>query len=70
MSLVGLKDAESYGFGLARFLQDRDVAVVEQDRPDRQMRPKMGKCDPADAVAAARTALSGTASVAANTAAR
>ena len=39
-----------------------DVTVVEVDRPDRKARRAKGKSDPIDAYAAARAALSGTAS--------
>ena len=60
---VGVEGTGSYGVGLARFLTTVDVEVVEVDRPNRQMRRKVGKSDPVDAVAAARAALSGAASV-------
>jgi len=60
---VGVEGTGSYGVGLARFLHSRDVVVVEVDRPNRQKRRKMGKSDPTDALAAARAALSGEASV-------
>ena len=62
VSLVGVEGTGSWGVGLARFLADADVAVVEVDRPNRQARRKVGKSDPTDAVAAARAALSGAAS--------
>jgi len=62
VSLVGVEGTGSWGVGLARFLADADVAVVEVDRPNRQTRRKVGKSDPTDAVAAARAALSGAAS--------
>ncbi len=61
--LVGVEGTGSWGVGLARFLRDQDVVVVEVDRPNRQVRRKVGKSDPTDAVAAARGALSGAASV-------
>ncbi len=60
---VGVEGTGSYGVGLARFLAVADVEVVEVDRPNRQVRRKHGKSDPTDAVAAARAALSGQASV-------
>ncbi len=60
---VGVEGTGSYGVGLARFLTVADVEVVEVDRPNRQVRRKQGKSDPTDAVAAARAALSGQASV-------
>jgi transposase len=63
VTLVGVEGTGSWGVGLARFLHDQDVAVVEVDRPNRQTRRKVGKSDPTDAVAAARGALSGAASV-------
>ena len=61
VSLVGVEGTGSWGIGLARFLAGEEVEVVEVDRPNRQARHKVGKSDPADAVAAARAALSGTA---------
>ena len=39
----------SWGVGLARFLGDHDVMVVEVDRPNRQKRRREGKSDPTDA---------------------
>ena len=63
VSLVGVEGTGSYGVGLARFLHDEGVAMVEVDRPNRQTRRKVGKSDPTDAVAAARAALSGAAAV-------
>jgi transposase len=63
VSLVGVEGTGSYGVGLARFLHEEGIAVVEVDRPNRQTRRKVGKSDPTDAVAAARAALSGAAAV-------
>jgi transposase len=63
LSLVGVEGTGSYGVGLARFLHEEGIAVVEVDRPNRQTRRKVGKSDPTDAVAAARAALSGVAAV-------
>ena len=60
---VGVEGTGSWGVGLARFLADHDVMVVEVDRPNRQKRRKQGKSDPTDAVAAARAVLSGEATV-------
>jgi transposase len=62
MAAVGIEGTGSYGAGLARFLLDHDVEVVEVDRPNRQERARKGKSDPADAIEAARAALSGRAS--------
>ncbi len=60
---VGVEGTGSWGVGLTRFLHSEDVVVVEVDRPNRQKRRKFGKSDPTDALAAARAALSGEASV-------
>lgn len=58
---VGVEGTGSYGAGLARHLAAAGVEVVEVDRPDRRLRRRRGKSDPVDAEAAARAALSGTA---------
>ena len=60
---IGVEGTGSWGVGLARFLADQEVVVVEVDRPNRQTRRKQGKSDPTEAVSAARAALSGEASV-------
>ncbi len=60
---VGVEGTGSYGVGLARFLTTTGIEVVEVDRPNRQLRRRKGKSDPTDALAAARAALSGEASV-------
>jgi len=60
---VGVEGTGSWGVGLTRFLHDQEVVVVEVDRPNRQKRRKEGKSDPTDALAAARAALSGEATV-------
>lgn len=65
--LVGVEGTGSYGAGLTRHLHRQGVKVVEVDRPNRQVRRRRGKSDPADAVAAARAAMSGDASVDAKT---
>src|SRR6516164_6497382 len=56
---VGVEGTGSYGASLARSLRAAGVKVVEVDRPNRQARRRTGKSDPADAVEAARAALSG-----------
>ena len=58
---VGVEGTGCYGAGLARHLRRLGLAVVEVDRPNRQVRNRKGKSDHIDAVAAARAALSGTA---------
>jgi transposase len=65
---VGVEGTGSYGAGLARFLRSSGVEVVEVDRPNRQARRRTGKSDPADAIEAARAALSGRAQGAGKTA--
>ncbi|MGH9260404.1 MAG: IS110 family transposase [Acidimicrobiales bacterium] len=64
---IGIEGTGSYGAGLARFLRDAGVEVVEVDRPNRQVRRRRGKSDPVDAVEAARAAQSGRAFGAAKT---
>ena len=59
LARVGIEGTSSYGAGLARYLRRAGVEVVEVDRPNRQSRRRTGKSDPADAVEAARGALSG-----------
>ena len=58
---IGVEGTGSWGVGVARFLHDEGIEVVEVDRPNRQARRKEGKSDPTDAVSAARGALSGAA---------
>ncbi len=60
---VGVEGTGSWGVGLTRFLGDQEVVVIEVDRPNRQKRRKQGKSDQTDALAAARAALSGEATV-------
>jgi transposase len=57
----GVEGTSSYGAGIARFLRDRGISVVEVNRPDRATRRRLGKSDPIDAEAAARAVLAGTA---------
>jgi transposase len=61
VGVVGVEGTGSYGAGLARYLLDRQVTVVEADRPDRRTRRQRGKSDPIDAEAAARAVLAGVA---------
>ncbi len=61
ISLVGVEGTGSYGAGVTRHLTDKAIQVVEVDRPNRQARHRAGKTDAIDAIAAARAALSGTA---------
>ena len=56
---VGVEGTGSYGAGLAWFLTDADIVVIEVSRPNRQHRRRYGKSDPADAEGAARAVLSG-----------
>lgn len=56
---AGVEGTGAYGAGVARFLSDQGVQVVEVDRPNRQRRRRRGKSDPTDAEAAARAVLAG-----------
>jgi transposase len=59
LELVGVEGTGSYGAGLARYLAEQEVPVVEVNRPNRQARRRRGKSDPADAISAAESALNG-----------
>ena len=56
---VGVEGAGSYGAGLTRHLTRAGVEVVEVNRPNRQLRRRLGKTDTTDAQGAARAALNG-----------
>src|SRR5215831_653551 len=56
---AGVEGTGSFGAGLARFLSEQGVAVVEVTRPSRRSRRHLGKSDTADAEAAARMVLAG-----------
>jgi transposase len=58
---VGVEGTGSYGVGVAGYLAEQKVKVVEVNRPDRAARRRHGKSDPIDAVAAAMAALNGSA---------
>jgi transposase len=60
---VGVEGTGSYGSGLARYLTEQEVTVVEVNRPNRQARRSQGKSDVIDAIAAARAVISGQATV-------
>ena len=55
----GVEGTGSYGAGLSRFLCKQGHAVLEVNRPNRQLRYQKGKNDPLDAESAARAVLSG-----------
>jgi transposase len=55
----GVEGTGSYGAGLSRFLVAQGHAVLEVNRPDRQLRRRKGKSDPLDAESAARAVLGG-----------
>ena len=59
ISRVAVEGTGSYGLSLVRFLREAGLDVVEVCRPNRQLRRRRGKSDPADAEAAARAALAG-----------
>jgi transposase len=54
----GIEGTGSYGAGLSRFLGEQGHAVLEVNRPNRQLRHQKGKSDPLDAENAARAVLS------------
>ena len=56
---VGIEGTGSYGAGLARHLTKIGVEVVEVNRPNRQLRRRLGKTDTTDAEGAAKAALNG-----------
>jgi transposase len=56
---VGVEGTGAWGAGLARFLTEEHVELVEVDRPNRQHRRRHGKSDATDAIAAAKAALNG-----------
>lgn len=56
---AGVEGTGAYGAGLARFLTDAGIDVIEADRPNRQRRRRRGKSDPTDAESAARAVLAG-----------
>jgi transposase len=64
VGVVGVEGTGSYGAGLARYLLEQQVRVVEVDRPDRRIRRQRGRSDPIDAEAAARAVLAGVATAA------
>lgn len=55
----GVEGTGCYGAGLSRYLRGNGVVVIEVIRPNRQVRRRNGKSDPADADAAASAVLSG-----------
>ena len=63
LEAVGVEGTGSYGSGLARYLTDEGVRVVEVNRPNRQVRRAHGKTDTVAAITAARAVISGQARV-------
>ena len=49
----------SYGAGLTRYLTEMNIKVLEVNRPNRQLRRRLGKTDTVDAIAAGRAVLNG-----------
>jgi transposase len=56
---AGVEVTGAYGAGLARFLTDAGIEVIEVDRPNRQRRRRRGKSHPTDAEATTRAVLAG-----------
>lgn len=61
VAAFGVEGTGSFGAGLARFLSSQGHTVIEVNRPDRSTRRRIGKSDPIDAEAAARSVLAGVA---------
>jgi transposase len=59
IAVAGVEGTSSYGRATTEFLTSEGVRVTEVIRPNRQTRRRLGKSDPADAIAAARAVLSG-----------
>ncbi|WP_200876950.1 IS110 family transposase [Vibrio sp. B183] len=54
---AGIEGTGTYGAGLCKFLQQKQIKVFEVNRPNRAMRRLRGKSDPTDAESAARSVL-------------
>ncbi len=54
---AGLEGTGTYGAGLCKFLQEKQITVFEVNRPNRAVRRLRGKSDPTDAENAARSVL-------------
>ncbi|MFE9690575.1 IS110 family transposase [Micromonospora sp. NPDC005806] len=65
---AGVEGTGSFGAGLARYLRNQRLTVIEVNRPDRAARRRHGKTDTIDAMAAALAVLSGRAAATAKTA--
>ena len=59
LGAVGIEGCGSWGAGVARYFAERNVTVIEVNRPNRQTRRLRGKSDTVDAEAAARSVLNG-----------
>lgn len=59
ISRAGVEGTGTYGAGLARYLSEAGVQVIEVNRPNRLRRRRRGKSDPTDAENAARAVLCG-----------
>jgi len=56
---IGIEGTGSYGAALSRFMREQGYAVLEVNRPNRQLRHQKGKSDTVDAESAARAVLGG-----------
>ncbi len=63
LAAAGVEGTGSYGVGIATFLTQSGVSVLEVNRPDRAERRRVGKSDAIDAYAAAQAVASGRAQV-------
>ncbi|MCX2933886.1 transposase [Mycobacterium sp. CVI_P3] len=56
---VGVEGTGAYGAGLARYLHDQGIDVLEVPRPDRRLRRQRGKSDPIEAIRMLRVTRNG-----------
>ena len=61
LTYAGIEGTGTYGSGLCKLLLDKEVQVLEVNRPDRSKRRLEGKSDTTDAESAARSVWSGVA---------
>ncbi len=59
IAAFGIECAANYGAGLARFIRDQNIPVVEVNVVDKQARARAGKTDEYDSITAGRLLLSG-----------
>ena len=60
LQCAGIEGTGTYGAALCSYLTDKEIKVIEVNRPNRVVRRLQGKSDPLDAENAARSVLAGT----------